>query len=398
MSERWRLGMGLVAAALLLFAVALLAHRHASFDSVRDHSSLRRNPWGVAAWRALVERSGVPTATWDRPLTELDADVQMLVILAPVHDIAPGELDALLAWLRAGGRLVVAATARSSPGGALAAEPDASDDLLRRLGLSASPAPRADATVAPVAEDPVTADVRALRVPGGLRLSTRGERGERGPSSAVVLVGEGDGAAVMAVTVGRGRALALAEAEMLANAVLRRDDNVVLAANLVFAGGAPARVHFDEYHHGVRGGEPEPERTVDVRPLRNAALALLAVLIVFAVGRGRRFGAPRGGTPDRRPRAADYVRAYALMYARAGAAGAAAGMLHRRLRHELARAAGLPVSADDARLAAELEHRGVSSEGLRALLTHLRDAADRPLTGRELVELARAVADYERKL
>jgi hypothetical protein len=212
------------------------------------------------------------------------------------------------------------------------------------------------------------------------------------------LLGAADAAAAVAIPVGRWPVIALAEAEMLANATLRHDDNVVLAANLIFAGGAPARVHFDEYHHGVHRAESAPERTVDLGPLRDAALALLVVFMVFAFGRSRRFGAPVCSTGDRRPRTSDYVRAFAAIYARAGAAGAAADMLYRRLRHELVRATGLPATADDERLVAALERRGLRTVGLRELLTRLRGAADRALSGQELVELARAVADYERML
>lgn len=399
MSERRRLIALLVGAAAVLFAVALLAHRHASFDTVRDHSSLRRNPWGTAAWRALIERSGVPTATWDRPLTELNSAVEMLVMLAPVHDFAPEEMEALVAWVRAGGRLVFAATARSSLGGAFAEGPDAARDILEALGLEAYPGPSADARVMPGTEEPMTADVRRVRVPGGLRL---GERPAGRPRLAggppVTLLGAADAAAAVAVPAGQRPVIVLAEAEMLANATLRADDNVVLAANLIFAGGAPARVYFDEYHHGVRSAAAAPARTVDVGPLRNAALALIAVLIVFAVGRGWRFGAPVVGAEDRRPRAADYVRAFAAIYARAGATGPATAMLHERLRHRLARAVGMPATTDDERLVEALARRGKPIEGLRDLLARLRTSADGAPTGRELVELARAVAHYERML
>lgn len=400
MNERRRLALLLLGAAVVLFAVALLAHRHAAFDSVRDHSSLRRNPWGTAAWRALIERSGVPTATWDRPLTELTAEVEMLVMLAPLRELSSDELDALARWLSEGGRLIAAATARSSTGeGVFAAAPDATTRLLETFGLQAYPGPDADASVAATTAAPLTADLRAVLVPGGLRLaqsSAAREGAAEGPP--VTLLGEADAAALMAVPAGRWPVIVLAEAEMLANATLRREDNVVLAANLVFAGGAPARVHFDEYHHGVRPATPEPERTVDVRPLRDAALALMAVLIVFAAGRARRFGAAVLGAEDRRARAADYVRAFAAIYARAGAAGAAAAMLHQRLRHELARAAGVPLTASTDRLLAGLARRGVDIEGLADLLARLEAAADQAPTERDLLELARQVADCERVL
>ena len=110
----------------------------------------------------MIERSGVPTATWDRPLTELGPEVEMLIMLAPLYDLTPGELDALVAWVRAGGRLIVAATAYSSLDGAFAREPDAARDLLRRLELEAhsGPAPRPRYR----ALRTVTTDVRAVRL------------------------------------------------------------------------------------------------------------------------------------------------------------------------------------------------------------------------------------------
>lgn len=399
MSYRARQVALLVGAAALLFVVAALAHWHSGFDAVRDHSSLRRNPWGTAAWRTLIEHSGVPTATWDRPLTALTPEVEMLVMLAPVYQLAPEETAALFAWVRAGGRLILAAAAQATTGGAFTAQSDAAHQLLARLGLEAYPGPRADAAVAAGAGDPLTADVRAVHIPGGLRLAMTGA-GPAEPDDITIhtLLGTPDAAGMMVAAVGDGRVIVLAEAETLGNAALRRNDNVVLAANLIFADGAPGCVYFDEYHHGIRRTEPTPARPVDVRPLRHAALALMAVLVVFALGRARRFGAPARPADDRRVRGSDYVRAFAAIYARAGAAAPAAAMLRERLRQELARAAGMPASASDERLLAALQQRGRPTGGLAELLERLRDAADGKPGARELLELARAVAHYERML
>jgi hypothetical protein len=167
---------------------------------------------------------------------------------------------------------------------------------------------------------------------------------------------------------------------------------------VVFAGGAPDEVFFDEYHHGVITGEgvfAGPE--VDTTPFRHTALALLAVAAIYAVGRSRRFGAPEAETDQGRRSSGDYVRALAQVYHRARAASASASMLAGGLRREAAAAAGMPATADDSALAGALDARGLPGEEIAELLGRLEGAGE-DMTDDELLRLAQQVAHYERML
>ncbi len=396
MSPRARTALLMAGIVALFIAAGLLAHSRAAFDAVRDHSSERRNPWGTAAWRELIEACGVPAATWDRPLTELSPDQEFVVILAPTDELTRERWDALVAWVRGGGRAVVGPSSFGPLGPTGRWDPDSLDARLRDLGIDGLPGPSFGGEVSTQAADALTADVDEVLVPGEYRLVVSAEERPAGVGEPVVLLADGAGAGAIALPIGEGMLIALAEAEIFANATIGEADNVVFAANLVFAGGPPAAVHFDEFQHGVREEIFSGPR-VDPQPFQQTGLALLGVAVIFAIGRGRRFGAPQPPAGPARRGAADHVRAFAGLYERAGAAGAAAAMLAAGLRRRVARAAGVPASAPPEAVLAALNARGLAATGVADLLSRLDDAGS-GIGGRELLALAREVARYERML
>ncbi len=242
-------------------------------------------------------------------------------------------------------------------------------------------------------------EVSRVVVPGNgrLHLTDEAETEDR-PPPRIVLVDDEDRPAAVAAQYGRGTVVVLAEVEMLSNATLRDADNVVFAANLVFADGPPETVHFDEFHHGF-GDDSEvfagPE--VDNTPFRHTALALVAVAAIYAFGRSRRFGAPVVRSETTRRSSADYVRAMAQIYDRGNAAGGAASMLAAGLRRKASRAAGMPASAEITAIAGELDRRSLPGEEIAHLLRMLENA-DEDLRDAELLSLAQQVADHERML
>ncbi len=396
MSERGRTAAVVAAVAVIFVAAGLLARGTASFDAVRDHSSLRTNPWGTKAWRELIERAGVRTETWDLPLTEIGPGVDTLVLLTPTEPLSATEVNAVLGWLRDGGRLIFA------PRGPRAGERRTDIFQARRLvfalglGLPAEEAPE-NQRAQPVADSPWLRDVASVHVPSGARLRPAPTTTDTAAEPAHLLRDAAGRSVAAECRLGDGRAVVLADAEIVSNATLREADNVVFAANLVFAGSAARTVHFDEYHHGFahdRGVFEGPE--VDVRPFWNTVLALLVVASVWALSRARRFGAPLPSASRRRP-ASEYVRAFARLYARAGAAGAAIEMLEAGLRGRVARATGLRANAPADQLVAAASRAGIDGEELGRLLEELQEAAEEP-DDRTLLRLARKIADYERML
>lgn len=398
MSERARIVIFIVATLLLFAGVSMVIRLATEFDQTRDHASTRTNPWGARAWRELLEACGVGTTTWSRPLTELSEDVHYLVLLDPTEPIESDEKRALVHWVFEGGRLVIAPFAyRGSETIAGRAAHASVEQILRDLGLRTARGGAADARARPDADVPLTADVSSVLVPTDARLQFL-EAADRG-GAITSLLADAEGLPVaVSVSHGRGRALVLSEAEILGNAILPEADNVVFAANLVFAGGAPESVFFDEYHHGFIGSDgvfSGPE--VNVSTFRNTALALLAVALIYAISRGRRFGAPAAKFAGARRSGADYVRALGQAHARAGAARAAASMLAEGLRRRAAAKAGVVTGAPREALAGALGARGLPGDEVAGLLERLEQGDDE-MTNAQLVALARQVAHYERML
>jgi len=400
MSERTRLVLFVGGMLLVFAAVSYVVRSATEFDDTRDHASTRTNPWGTKAWRDVLETWGVATDTWGRPLTHLSSDVPMLVILDPTERIDGDELSALDEWVADGGRLVIAPFNYREGSGSGRLAKAYVQRALNLFGVRAVNGDTAETLARPAEDDPLTADVAEVLVPTEGRLNVLQSITDQGGSKAATVLLRDEKGRPVAVEVahGHGTALILAEAEILANATLPEADNVVLAANLVFAGGAPETVYFDEYHHGFADtqsvfGGPE----VDVTAFRNTALALLAVVLVCAIGHARRFGAPVEEEAVTRRSAADYVRALAQIHGRAGAASTAASMLAAGLRRKAAAAAHVPATTDRVALAGALTSRGLPGDEIGELLVEL-EQADRSMTDGQLLALAQQAAHYERML
>ena len=147
-----------------------------AFDPTRDHSSLRTNPWGTKAYRQLLERCGVRTKTWDKPLDKLTDRVKLLMVLAPQRSLSEDEQEGLLDWVRDGGRLVLALYGReivhpACEGGSCRVEggPDIRL-LLARFGLLLDARGASDAQARVGETSALTADVRHAIIPSPYRL------------------------------------------------------------------------------------------------------------------------------------------------------------------------------------------------------------------------------------
>lgn len=397
-----------------------------AFDPTRDHSSLRTNPWGTKAYRQLLKRCGVDAETWDRPLDELTGRVELLMILDPQRSLSEDEQEGLLDWVRGGGRLVLALYGEKIGRPALACQAgscgvEGGPDirlLLARLGLLLDARGASEARARVEEASALTADVSRVIIPSAYRLvraesnkklrASLVEHGVEEETVAELEMLEGlevrtdlacdHGLVLVTIGLGKGRVHVLAEVEILANGEVSEADNVVLAANLVFADGAPERVHFDEYHHYVGRTFGAGRAEVDARPVWWTLWALLAVAAIYAVGRGWRFGAPVVKADEARRSSADYVRAFADIYSRARAGEAALEMLAASFRRSLARAAAVAPSADPLRLEQGLSRRGLPGEEMVSLLSTLERQAEQQTNDGELLRYARAIANYERML
>ncbi len=410
--SRLTIALALLALLALFVALALLLGRGRAPDLTRDHSSISKNPWGLAACRELLERLHIPTRTWQRPLTELDDRVAVLMVLAPQTALGPDEQERLLQWVARGGRLVLAAfgegvgplSLMSTRGSALVGHLSM-DELLHRLGLSLVAVEHLEGMGRPRAHSELTRNVRRVAVPSPYRLAQAqkapGARGLAPHGEPRVDIAADGKPVLMTLHLGRGVVHVLSEVELLSNRCLGREDNALLAVNLALAAGAPNHVYFDEYHHPSgaqqRPGPKAAQRRVDPTPLYHVLAGLLATAVIYGLGRAQRFGAPVPAPPDRRPSATDYVQAFAALYCRAHARDAALAMLAQGLRRKMAHAAHAPPHLPAQGLGERLSARGLPGEKLAALLMELEHPPE-PLTDAALVHLGRATAQYERML
>jgi len=422
----WGLLLGLFA---VFVAVSVVGQSRGAFDPVRDHSSTRTNPWGTKAYRDLLERCQVRTETWDRPPDELDETVKLLMLLDPQLPLTSEQSEALLEWVHAGGRLVFAPFGGDMDAPRVGHREEgwriwaghSGRLLLASLGLVLVPGGEPEARGRVQEASSLTADVRHVIIPSSFRLEhvpdeqrLRGQLrklavGEQELADLKVLKGatlrtdlscKGE-PVVVTIGWGRGRVHVLADVEMLANRQISSGDNVVLAANLVFADGAPERVHFDEYSHflGCAGCVFGAGRDkVDARPVWWTVWALIAVAAVYALGRGWRFGAPVVKDQRARRPTSDYVRAFADLYSQARAGNAALEMLAAAYRRRLAQAAGLAPFADPLRVAQGLSRKGLPGDDMVQLLSTAQLRSQETIDEAELLRFARAMANYERML
>jgi hypothetical protein len=409
--------------ALMLALAVWLGTRRPSQDPVRDHSVMRANQWGTKALAELCRRHGLKVSGWFRPLSLLTQQQQVLCLLDPSRLPTTWELDNLVAWVTAGGTLIVGVDMDESRNFLAPSPHGAGPDeyVLAALGLVAEAKGAATSLATLKQPTPETREVNQIYVPGPYRLrpANPGELEQRNrdlqsrdpkakPLRALVrapwqpLLGDAAGTAVMAATLGQGRVYALSEVEILANENLARSDNVVLAANLLYGPGVSV-VHFDEHLHWVRPGLSEEAAALDpARAFWALRLALLALALYFA-GQMLRFGAPVPLRTTPRRSALEFVDAAADLYRRAAARGAVVEILRQTFRQRLAGALGLPHDTPGPALAAAAAgrthgsaQRAVSENQLAGLLARLdAPALAESLSEAELLKLTRLLATYE---
>jgi hypothetical protein len=267
---------------------------------------------------------------------------------------------ALLAWVEAGGTLVVA---------------DPRSTLTPR-SMGAIPG-RGDVPV--TCDIAGLADVATLHVDLGLRLDTAEA------DSACRGGGDDAGALVVARDVGAGRIVAVGGPSPFTNALLDEADNAVLAVALL-APDPGARAAFLRPEVAVGAGD---RSLVDLigTPVR-AALAQLAVAFgVLALWRARRLGRPVLEPQQVQVESAELTEAVGRLLARSRAPQRAAAVLRDRARRDLAGPLGLPLDAPADLVVATLAARTSLEPG------EARRATTDPVTSDDdLVEVAALLA------
>jgi Domain of unknown function (DUF4350) len=256
-------------------------------------SSYATNAQGLAAWAELLSRDGHSVRQLRTPLEKARLDPADTVVILDPEALLHSEGQRLLAFVRAGGRLVIGG---GEPQGTL-------------LALFASPP-----TWGPTAPRREIARTSAGTTAGVGEVISAGEGAWSSTPGYNAPFGGADGSELLLErNLGRGRLELLADASPLQNRLLSSADNAQLALNLSGAGARP--VVFVESVHGFgesRGLAALPSRW----RLAFAALALAGLL--WIVARGRRLGPAEQTGAARPPPRSAYAEAISLLLRRAG--------------------------------------------------------------------------------
>lgn len=358
---RWGLGLAALIVGFNLLGVAVDS-LYGGAPPGPTSSSYTTDSGGTAAYAELLERTDrtVERLRSEPEGADLDPESTLLVLSPP--EVADGDALALEAFVRDGGRLVVAVDA----------EPAWLDDV-------ASGAP----TWQPGGSETSQALVPVEETRGVETTSGAGVGSWADANSSLPIVG-GSSIAASVIDLGEGRIVFLADPTILHNARLDEADNA--AFGLAIAGDRRS-VLFAETFHGYTeatglGALPSRARWTLLLLCVGVALAMLAY--------GRRFGPPDRPQRDFPPARRVYVDALAASLAKVNDRQEVVAPLRARARAALARRVNVSESADDEALVAAAKRHGVEEE-TEVLLKPVRDDEDVVWLGRTAIRTIRGM-------
>lgn len=349
---------GCVGAGLL--AVALLGGSPNDGPPLDPRSD---GPLGTSALVSLLQGLGA-----DVELSVGLPDSQDDVALLLADRLDEDQTDEVLAWVRAGGTLVV-----TDP--------------------SSSLTPPTVGAVSPLEPEDLDRGICTLEALDGVEVVDGGAaaRYDTGLADASCL-GSRDFAFVVASAEGAGTVVAIGGAAFATNDRLAEEDNAVLAAGLL-APEARTTVRFVDPPLPAGGGDKTLYELIS-DGVRRAGVQLGLAFVLYAAWRAIRFGRPVRETLPVEIAGSELVGATGRLLERGRSPGAAAEVLRERLRRALRARLGVTEQVDHEDLAQTVADRaGVDLPQARAAV------GDHPVTtDDELVAVARAVASVHQEV
>lgn len=361
---RWRRGWALAGAGavLVLVLLELLGTLTGPGPSGPVSSSYATDAQGLAAWAELAARAGHPVTELREPIAQARLDPASTVVVLDPDALLRDDGEHLLAFVRAGGRLLI--------GGQ---DPDATLTALY-------PAPPNWTGTALTVDEPTAAGASVLH--GVSTVSSAGAGAWTQTDGDRVLLSDADAAPVLLEQrLGKGEVLLLADASPLQNAHLAAGDNAQLALQL--AGGAGRPVVFAESVHGYGTSRGLAALPLDFKV---ALIGLGLAGLLWVLARGRRLGPPDELPPLQQPGRVAYVHALALLLRRTGPPPALVPTLRREAERELAARPGAGPTGSAAERRRTLARLGLEEADIEALSASA-DAGDV-----DALRLARAVS------
>lgn len=294
----------LIALSLILILLTVLAVISQTQEFRNPPLSVTSNePDGARAFRLWLEELGYQVNVDPQRTFQVPSQVSVALVLQPTVPASEQELARIEEWVRQGGVLVLAGL---SPATVLIADHfdfDLSFDPLSSTELTGQ---------IPLLNSPPQQD----EVRGSFRSTWLAQEDDY-----LVLFADEGSPVVVSSEVEDGLLIFSASAYPFTNEGLREKGNSQLALNVISAGGPVDAIWFDEWHHGIQGGQPTVSGVVDWlrhtpagRSLLYSALVILGALALS----GRSFGRPLALQEHRHRRPPiEYITAVANLSRRA---------------------------------------------------------------------------------
>ena len=372
--------LGLLFLALVAFTVLGQQEGSDEQTSARPttHSS---SPAGGLALLRWLDGLGYDARRLEYREFELDTDVAALFVLSPAEAFNRSQTERLLDWVDTGGTLIITEDSPQLFGGG--------STVLEALKIETGFYRQDDANAAierapmlqPTFSDPPLADllVRTDQVLRTERLD------------AVPLAGVADGVVLLGLKQGAGYIYIASASHPFTSGGLRDSANAALVLNMLRRVPPGGTVLFDEYHHGYYA-PPSLRALILGNPWGRATIYALAVIALYLLVTGRRFGRPVPLAEEvARRSSAEYVENMADLFQRGGKREFIVRHYYASLKRRLARPFGISPGLNDDQFVRELaRYRTLDEPALRDLLARLR----RPPASE--AELLRLVAEADR--
>jgi hypothetical protein len=375
LSRDTKLAIGILV--VLVIVTVLAAGQREMQQQYPPLSSLSAAPDGARALKLWLEELGyrVDEVVLSSFLPPEDATI--LLMLEPQFP-TEGEVQAIDRWVKAGGTLIAFGEQYS-----MYVLADHYQFTLSYTG-DQSGAARAGA---PLLDSP--ASVAMDNAP--VRAVLRGDRDD-----FVVLVAYKGEPVVVSFEHGKGRIILGTIPGPFTNAGLKQPGNPELVLNILALARTKGTIWFDEWHHGLRSGDPilGPAQFLRRTPVgRSLLFATLAIFLVLFI-QGRGFGRPVPLPQETRRRGAlEHVTGIANLSRRAAHRSAVMLHYHQQIKRKLGQRYRLDPGMDDREYVEALAgyNRSLDKDALLSLLNRLKR---KNISEAEMVHLAAEAATW----
>jgi hypothetical protein len=399
------------------------------YEVAPNRSTYHSGPTGVRALYDFLNESGYKVTRWketpQKLLTDSGRSVKTFVITGDIKvRFTDAETDALLNWIKSGGRLVLidrnpqqdrgakpgSWNIRVQPFATPTLETDPADsqqmtnDVVAFKPVQPTLLTRNIDSVMPsrfasrLSISPVTA-LDAVTVDASDPDETPAEPTTEVAPAPVVHMFDDKGALLVDYTYELGRVVILTDPYMISNGGIKLNDNLQLAINIVGAGG-DGLIAFDEYHQGKGRTQNTFAGYFAGTPVLLLAAQIGFVVVLILWGRGSRFGRPLPLAQVDRRSSLEFVASMAELQQRARAFDLAIENIYTRTRRVLARHAGVDYNSSRSEIASRIASRGtIDGRRLETLMRECEGVINgEPCSWRQSIDLVRRLREVERDL